>query len=170
MRQNNHKLKLKIYNDLESILHLVNEWKNADEKIVFTNGCFDLMHLGHIDYLSKAADLGTKLVVGLNSDASTHQLKGHTRPITNEKSRAGVLASLFFVNAVVLFNEQTPLNLIQNIKPNVLVKGADYSIENIVGAKEVLDLGGEVKTIEFLEGYSTSAIEAKIIKAHQYFS
>ena len=135
--------------------------------LVFTNGCFDLMHLGHIDYLSKAADLGSKLIVGLNSDSSTNKLKGSTRPITDENSRAGVLAALFFVDAVVLFNEQTPLNLIVNIQPNILVKGADYAIENIVGAKEVLGLGGEVKTIEFLEGYSTSAIEAKIVKAHQ---
>ena len=125
------------------------------------------MHLGHIDYLSKAADLGSKLIVGLNSDSSTHKLKGSTRPITDENSRAGVLAALFFVDAVILFNEQTPLNLIVNIQPNILVKGADYALENIVGSKEVLDLGGEVKTIECLEGYSTSAIEAKIVKAHQ---
>ena len=97
MHQNSQKLRLKIFNDLDSVLPLIKEWQNAGEKIVFTNGCFDLMHLGHIDYLSKASDLGTKLVVGLNSDASTQQLKGPTRPITNEKSRAGVLAGLFFV-------------------------------------------------------------------------
>lgn len=167
MRQNNQKLQYKTFKDLDSALPMINDWRVAGEKIVFTNGCFDLMHLGHIDYLSKAADLGTKLVVGLNSDASTHKLKGPTRPITNEQSRSGVLASLFFVDAVILFSEETPLNLIKNIKPNILVKGADYNIENIVGAKEVLELGGNVKTIEFLEGYSTSAIEAKIVKAHQ---
>ena len=167
MNPNNQKLQHKIFKDLESALPLISEWKNTGEKIVFTNGCFDLMHLGHIDYLSKAANLGSKLIVGLNSDSSTKKLKGSTRPITDENSRAGVLAALFFVDAVVLFNEQTPLNLIVNIQPNILVKGADYAIENIVGSKEVLDLGGEVKTIEFLEGYSTSAIEAKIVKAHQ---
>lgn len=167
MRQNNQKMQHKIFKDLDSALPMINDWRVEGEKIVFTNGCFDLMHLGHIDYLSKAADLGTKLVVGLNSDASTHKLKGPTRPITNEQSRSGVLASLFFVDAVILFSEETPLNLIKNIKPNILVKGADYTIENIVGAKEVLELGGNVKTIEFLAGYSTSAIEAKIVKAHQ---
>jgi len=167
MNPNNQKLQHKIFKDLASSLPLISEWKNNGEKIVFTNGCFDLMHLGHIDYLSKAADLGSKLIVGLNSDSSTNKLKGSTRPITDENSRAGVLAALFFVDAVVLFNEQTPLNLIVNIEPNILVKGADYAIENIVGAKEVLGLGGEVKTIEFLEGYSTSTIEAKIVKAHQ---
>jgi len=167
MKTNNQKLHHKIFKDLASVLPLISEWKNTGEKIVFTNGCFDLMHLGHIDYLSKAADLGSKLIIGLNSDSSTNKLKGSTRPITDENSRAGVLAALFFVDAVVLFNEQTPLNLIINMEPNILVKGADYTIENIVGAKEVLGLGGEVKTIEFLEGYSTSAIEAKIVKTHQ---
>jgi rfaE bifunctional protein nucleotidyltransferase chain/domain len=167
MSQNNQKLQHKIFKNLESALTLISEWKNTGEKIVFTNGCFDLMHLGHIDYLSKAADLGTKLIIGLNSDTSTQQLKGPTRPITDENSRAGVLASLFFVNAVILFSEKTPLDLIINIEPDILVKGADYTIENIVGAKEVLGLGGEVKTIGFLDGYSTSAIEAKIVKAHQ---
>ena len=167
MNPNNQKIQHKIFKGLASVLPLISEWKNNGEKIVFTNGCFDLMHLGHIDYLSKAADLGSKLIVGLNSDSSTNKLKGSTRPITDENSRAGVLAALFFVDAVVLFYEQTPLNLIVNIQPNILVKGADYAIENIVGSKEVLDLGGEVKTIEFLEGYSTSAIEAKIVKAHQ---
>lgn len=167
MSQNNQKLQQKIYKNLESAIPTVNDWKISKEKIVFTNGCFDLMHLGHIDYLSKAADLGTKLIVGLNSDNSTHQLKGPNRPITNQISRAGVLASLFFIDAVILFDEQTPLHLIETIKPNVLVKGADYAIENIVGAKEVLQSGGEVKTLEFLEGYSTSTIEAKIVKAHQ---
>lgn len=167
MSQNSKKLQHKIFKDLASALPTIIEWKNKHEKIVFSNGCFDLMHLGHIDYLAKAADLGTKLVVGLNSDASTHKLKGPNRPITNQISRAGVLASLFFVDAVIIFDDQTPLILIENIKPNVLVKGADYAIDDIVGAKEVLSLGGEVKTIAFLEGYSTSAIETKIVKAHQ---
>ncbi|MEO8794732.1 MAG: D-glycero-beta-D-manno-heptose 1-phosphate adenylyltransferase [Daejeonella sp.] len=151
----------KIYTqtDLLKILHI---WKFKEDKIVFTNGCFDLMHLGHIDYLSKAADLGQRLIVGLNTDESTRKLKGNGRPITDEKSRAAILASLFFVDAVVLFDEETPLDLIKFICPDVLVKGADYTIEQIVGANFVLGSGGSVKTIDFLPGYSTSGIENKI--------
>jgi len=140
----------------------LNMWRLKDQKIVFTNGCFDLLHLGHIDYLSKAADLGNRLVIGLNSDLSTSNLKGPNRPITNEKSRASLLASLFFVDAVVLFDESTPFNLISAVKPDVLVKGADYTIDKIVGADVVLANGGEVKTIEYIDGYSTTAIEQKI--------
>ncbi len=151
----------KIYNqtDLLKTLHI---WKFKEDKIVFTNGCFDLMHLGHIDYLSKAADLGQRLIVGLNTDESIRKLKGNGRPITDEKSRAAILASLFFVDAVVLFDEETPLDLIKFIHPDVLVKGSDYSIEQIVGADFVLQSGGSVKTIDFLPGYSTSGIENKI--------
>ena len=147
---------------LDQLHKFLNMWRLKDHKIVFTNGCFDLLHLGHIDYLSKAADLGTKLVIGLNSDLSTSNLKGPHRPITNEKSRSRLLASLFFVDAVVLFDEPTPLNLITSIKPEVLVKGADYTIDKIVGADVVLANGGDVKTIEYIEGYSTTAIEQKI--------
>ncbi|MBK0382208.1 D-glycero-beta-D-manno-heptose 1-phosphate adenylyltransferase [Pedobacter sp. SD-b] len=167
MVQNLNIIQQKIFfslNDFESQLEI---WKKEKQQLVFTNGCFDIMHLGHVDYLSKAADLGTKLIVGLNSDASTKNLKGPTRPICNQKSRAGLLAALFFVDAVILFDEQTPINLISRILPDVLVKGADYNIDQIVGAKEVLANGGEVKTISFLEGYSTSSIEQKILKAHQ---
>lgn len=160
-------LQHKIFASFPDFSLFLNSWKENGEKIVFTNGCFDIMHLGHVDYLSKAADLGTKLVVGLNSDASNQRLKGPTRPINQEASRAGVLASFFFVDAVVLFDEDTPKNLVQNIMPNVLVKGADYTIDQIVGAKEVLENGGEVKLISFLEGYSTSSIEKRILKAHQ---
>lgn len=160
-------LQHKFFTSFPDFSSLLNSWKKNGDKIVFTNGCFDIMHLGHVDYLSKAADLGTKLVVGLNSDASNQRLKGPTRPINQEASRAGVLASFFFVDAVVLFDEDTPQNLIQHIKPDVLVKGADYTIDQIVGAKEVLENGGEVKLISFLEGYSTSSIEKKILKAHQ---
>lgn len=160
-------LQHKIFASFLDFSLLLNSWKKNGEKIVFTNGCFDIMHLGHVDYLSKAADLGTKLVVGLNSDASTRRLKGITRPIIQEASRAGVLASFFFVDAVILFDEDTPQDIIRNITPDVLVKGADYTIDQIVGAKEVLENGGEVKTISFLEGYSTSSIEKKIVKAHQ---
>ena len=149
----------------EQITLLLNGWRLQNQKIVFTNGCFDLLHLGHIDYLAKAADLGYKLIVGLNSDRSVSGLKGAGRPITNEQSRAGILAALFFVDAVILFDEQTPVNLITKIKPDVLVKGADYSIDQIVGADIVFQNGGEVKTIAYLPGYSTTAIEEKIKNA-----
>lgn len=157
----------KIYHSLIEFEPQKESWKAEKQKLIFTNGCFDILHLGHVYYLSKAADLGTKLIIGLNSDASTKNLKGNTRPICSEKSRAGLLASLFFVDAVILFDEQTPIHLINYILPDILVKGADYTIDQIVGAKEVLTNGGKVETIEFLEGYSTSVIEQKILKAHQ---
>jgi rfaE bifunctional protein nucleotidyltransferase chain/domain len=167
MKSNNQIIKDKFFSSVNDFQTLLDSWKKEKEKIVFTNGCFDIVHLGHVDYLSKAADLGSKLVVGLNSDASTQRLKGVTRPINQEISRAGILASFFFIDAVILFNEDTPLDLIKYILPNVLVKGADYSIDQIVGAKEVLENGGDVVTIKFLDGYSTSLIEQKILKAHQ---
>jgi D-glycero-beta-D-manno-heptose 1-phosphate adenylyltransferase len=147
---------------LDQLRPFLSIWRFKDHKIVFTNGCFDLLHLGHVDYLAKAADCGKKLVIGLNSDASTSRLKGPTRPITDQKSRAYLLASLFFVDAVVLFDEQTPFELIKSIMPDVLVKGADYTIDTIVGADIVLANGGEVKTIDYIDGYSTSEIERKI--------
>lgn len=146
----------------QKLYQMLNIWRFTDQKIVFTNGCFDLLHLGHIDYLSKAADMGNRLIIGLNSDISTTNLKGSSRPITDEVSRASLLASLFFVDAVILFDEETPLNLIAKVKPNVLVKGADYSIDQIVGADLVIASGGIVKTIEYLPGYSTTSIENKI--------
>ena len=167
MKSNNQIIKDKFFSSVNDFQTLLDSWKKEKEKIVFTNGCFDIVHLGHVDYLSKAADLGSKLVVGLNSDASTQRLKGVTRPINQEISRAGILASFFFIDAVILFNEDTPLDLIKYILPNVLVKGADYSIDQIVRAKEVLENGGDVVTIKFLDGYSTSLIEQKILKAHQ---
>lgn len=155
-------LNRKIFSNPEDIQHVLNIWRFTDQKIVFTNGCFDLLHLGHIDYLAKAAGLGNKLVIGLNSDASASGIKGPTRPITDQRSRSAILAALYFVDAVVLFDEPTPFNLIRAIKPDILVKGADYSIDQIVGADLVLARGGEVKTIEYLPGYSTTAIENKI--------
>lgn len=145
--------------ELIPLLHI---WRFKGDKIVFTNGCFDLLHLGHIDYLSKAADLGNRLIIGLNTDLSTKNLKGEGRPITDEKSRASILAALFFVDAVILFDEATPIDLIEFINPDVLVKGADYSIDQIIGADSVINSGGTVKTIQFLPGYSTSTIEEKI--------
>ncbi len=140
----------------------LNIWRLLEKKIVFTNGCFDLLHLGHIDYLSKAADMGERLIIGLNSDASTSALKGPSRPIIDQYSRSIMLASFSFVDAVIIFDDPTPLQLIEWIKPDVLVKGADYTIDQIVGSDLVLQYGGDVKTIEYLSGYSTSAIEKKI--------
>jgi rfaE bifunctional protein nucleotidyltransferase chain/domain len=146
----------------EELRAILNIWRLLEKKIVFTNGCFDLLHLGHIDYLSKAADLGDKLVIGLNSDVSTSALKGPGRPIIDQYSRSIMLASLSFVDAVILFDEPTPLELIGQVRPDILVKGADYSVDQIVGADLVLDYGGDVQTIEYLSGYSTTNIEKKI--------
>jgi rfaE bifunctional protein nucleotidyltransferase chain/domain len=147
---------------IEELRANLNIWRLLEKKIVFTNGCFDLLHLGHIDYLSKAADLGDKLVIGLNSDASTAALKGPSRPIIDQYSRSIMLSSLSFVDAVILFDDPTPLELIAQIRPDVLVKGADYTVDQIVGSDLVLGYGGDVQTIEYLSGYSTSSIEKKI--------
>ncbi len=142
----------------------VAEWKAKGERVVFTNGCFDLLHLGHVDYLEKAKKLGDRLVVGLNTDDSVSRFKGPSRPIQDENSRARVLAALQSVDLLVFFNEDTPLNLISELLPAVLVKGSDYLAENIVGADVVKKAGGEVRTITFVPGYSTSAIVEKIKK------
>jgi len=147
---------------LSSLKTQVKEWKSEGKKVVFTNGVFDLVHIGHLTYLSKAAELGDKLIIGLNSDSSVKRIKGESRPINDQNSRAALLASFFFVDAVVLFEDDTPMNLISTLLPDVLIKGADYSIENIVGAKEVIANGGEVKTITFVDGYSSTSIIQKI--------
>jgi len=139
---------------------MVGRWK--EKKVVFTNGVFDLVHIGHITYMAKAAELGDKLIIGLNSDASVKRIKGPSRPVNDQANRAALLAALFFVDAVVVFEEDTPFNLISSLLPDILVKGADYAIENIVGAKEVIANGGEVKTINFVEGYSSTSIIKKI--------
>ncbi len=157
----NEIIKAKIM-DETSFLKIRNGYRLLSKKLVFTNGCFDLLHRGHIDYLSKAASLGDYLVVAINSDASVQKLKGKNRPIADEKSRAEIMASLFFVDAVIIFDDDTPLRLIKLIKPDLLIKGADYTISTIVGADEVIANGGNVNTIQFLEGYSTSLIEKKI--------
>ena len=149
----------------ESLAEQVKKWHKAGEKIVFSNGCFDLIHRGHIDYLAKAADMGTKLVLGLNADASVSKLKGPHRPIQDEQSRQFILSALAFVDAVTLFDEETPYELIKLVQPDVLVKGSDYKPENIVGYDVVMAKGGEVKTIDYIEGYSTSGIEKKIKSA-----
>jgi rfaE bifunctional protein nucleotidyltransferase chain/domain len=142
----------------------VAEWKSRGEKVVFTNGCFDIIHLGHVDYLERARDLGSKLVVGVNTDNSVSRFKGPGRPVQNEDSRARVLASFQFVDLVVPFNEDTPLELISELVPDVLVKGSDYLAENIVGADVVKRGGGKVVTMDFVNGYSTTAVIEKIKK------
>lgn len=141
---------------------LIKQWKDSGEKIVFTNGCFDIIHQGHIDYLAKAADLGTKLFIGVNTDNSVSRIKGPTRPIQDENSRLMILAAMEFTDAVILFDEDTPLKLIERIIPHVLVKGSDYKAEDIVGYEVVTSHGGRVETLDFLEGYSTTAIEKRI--------
>ena len=146
---------------LEELLLKLPTWKR-EGKIVFTNGCFDILHLGHLDYLGKASELGHKLIVGLNNDASVKRLKGASRPINNEQARAMMLVKLAIVDAVVLFEEDTPYELIQRIVPNVLVKGSDYRVEEIVGHDIVLGNGGSVIPIDLLEGYSTTSIIEKM--------
>jgi D-glycero-beta-D-manno-heptose 1-phosphate adenylyltransferase len=142
-------------------------WRLQEKKIVFTNGCFDLLHLGHIEYLAKAADFGGALIVGLNSDISVRIIKGHHRPINDEHSRAMVLASLSFVDAIVLFNEETPYELIKVIQPDILIKGNDYKVEEISGYDIVQSKGGEIITIDLTKGYSTTKIEERIIRLHK---
>lgn len=155
----------KITNLSEACLRIQN-WQASGEKVVFTNGCFDIVHLGHIDYLEKARTKGQKLVVALNTDASVRQLKGEKRPIVTENARARMMASFEFVDLVILFSEETPQKLIETLKPDVLVKGSDYEVSNIVGADFVLGRGGKVETIDLVEGYSTTNIIQKIKEAY----
>jgi D-glycero-beta-D-manno-heptose 1-phosphate adenylyltransferase len=136
-------------------------YRAQNKKIVFTNGCFDLLHIGHVRYLEQAKSLGDILIVGINSDASVKQLKGPTRPIQNESDRAEILASLKAVDHTVIFTEETPLRLIQEVKPNLLVKGGDWKIPQIVGSDFVLANGGEVKSLQFIDGRSTTSIIEK---------
>lgn len=136
----------------------------AGKKIVFTNGCFDVLHYGHVDYLQKAKELGDILVIGLNSDSSVKQLKGETRPINPEWARAGVLSALEAVDFVIIFPEETPKNLIDSILPDILVKGGDYSIDKIVGADTVQKNGGKVITIDFVEGFSSTNTIQKMLQ------
>ena len=147
---------------LQALKSRVKNWKSGNEKIVFTNGCFDILHKGHLEVLAKTADLGNRLIIGLNSDSSIKNLKGENRPIVDENSRAILLAALSFVDAVVLFSEQTPLNLIAEIKPDILAKGGDYKITEIVGHEVVQQNGGEVITIPLIEGFSSTNIIDKI--------
>jgi rfaE bifunctional protein nucleotidyltransferase chain/domain len=147
--------------DRTALEPLLAQWRTEKRPIVFTNGCFDLLHLGHVDYLEKARHLGGALVVGLNTDASVSCLKPG-RPLQDEMSRARILASLLFVDAVVLFDEPTPLALIELIKPDILVKGDDYAVSGIVGHELVLENGGQVLTVPLVAGYSTTRIVERI--------
>ena len=148
--------------DLSGLQHQLSRWRLLGKTVAFTNGCFDILHQGHIASLSDAAREADFLIVGLNSDASTRRLKGESRPINNQSARATVMASLLMVDAVILFEEDTPLNLINAIRPDVLVKGGDYTLEQIVGAKEVIEAGGRVVINPIVPGFSTTGIIEKI--------
>jgi rfaE bifunctional protein nucleotidyltransferase chain/domain len=148
--------------DWDAAARKVREWQALGETVVFTNGCFDLLHYGHLHYLAQARDLGQRLVLGLNSAASVSRLKGPHRPINDEYTRIWQMASLQFIDAVVTFEEDTPWNLLQALQPDILVKGGDYAPESIVGADIVQGRGGKVMTLPFVEGYSTTSIEQKI--------
>jgi len=152
----------KIFINAEAFELLLQQWKQEGCQLVFTNGCFDLVHRGHIDSLAKAAELGDRLIVGLNSDQSVKLLKGENRPLIDQQSRAVLLASMLMVDAVVLFDEETPYELIRSIQPDVLVKGSEYQIEEIAGSDIVLASGGRVERIDLTEGFSTSDLIQKI--------
>ena len=155
----------KIHNKIqtwEALLETITDWRSKGYKIVFTNGCFDLLHYGHIHYLAEARDLGDKLIVGMNSAASVRRLKGEHRPINDELTRQHLLAALEPVDAAVVFEEDTPLDLIKMVMPDVLVKGGDWQPHQIVGSDVVLANGGEVRSLPYLEGYSTTNIEQRI--------
>ena len=159
-----NQLKEKIVSQNQALKEL-KTWREKNKKIVFTNGCFDIIHPGHIDYLSQARDLGDMLVLGLNTDQSVRRLnKGLNRPINDERTRAYVLAGLASVDLIVFFDEETPYNLIKLLQPNVLVKGQDYEVEKIIGFDILKENGGQVITIPFLDGYSTSNLIKKIIE------
>lgn len=152
----------KVMTSAEQLAERVDFWKSTGKKIVFTNGCFDLIHIGHVLYLESAAMLGDVLIVGLNSDISVRRLKGSGRPINDQMNRSCVLAALSSVDAVIVFEEDDPLRLITEICPDILVKGGDWKPEQIVGSDFVVKNGGEVKSLQFVDGYSTTSIEKKI--------
>ncbi len=159
LQLNNFKHKLQ---NSDELILTVAKWKELGLKVVFTNGCFDLLHPGHVDYLVKASALGNKLVLALNTDASVQKLKGLSRPIQSQEARAFILSAFSFIDALTFFDEDTPLALIQMLQPDILVKGADYNINSVVGADDVIKNGGSVVLLPYLENYSTSAIEKKI--------
>ena len=156
-----NKINNKIF-DLELLMKKIEKWRSENKKIVFTNGCFDLIHLGHIEILARSSDFGDKLIIGVNSDLSIKKLKGENRPIIQQSSRIRQLSALEFVDAVVLFDEETPIKLIETIKPDVITKGGDYTAKNIVGNEVVSKKNGEVVIIPLTRGYSTTSILNKI--------
>lgn len=149
---------------LKDNIEIINRIKAERKKIVFTNGCFDLLHVGHIRYLAQAKRLGDFLIIGLNSDSSVKELKGEDRPINSFEDRATLLSAIESVDLVIMFEEQTPENLIKDIVPDILVKGGDYNIEDIVGYQTVMQNGGQVKTLSFYDGYSSTNYINKIKK------
>ena len=149
--------------DRTEITEIINKWRVDHKTIVFTNGCFDIIHRGHVEYLRKAKLLGDILIVGLNSDASVRRIKGEPRPYQDESDRAAILDVMEMVDLVLIFDEDTPLDLISKLKPDILVKGGDYDSHSIVGANEVESWGGSVKIIPFLKGYGTSKLVEKIL-------
>lgn len=151
----------------DEIRQIREKLKKENKKVVFTNGCFDILHSGHVDYLNKAKDMGDVLIVGINSDSSVKRIKGEKRPILSEKERAFIVSNLKSVDYVTFFYEDTPKEIIEELIPDILVKGADWSIENIVGRDTVEAHGGEVKTIEFVNDQSTSKIITKIIENYK---
>jgi len=150
---------------LDTLQQTLQKWRAAGERIVFTNGCFDLLHYGHLHYLAQARDLADRLVVGLNSADSVRRLKGPHRPINDELTRTHTLASLEMVDAIIVFDTDTPLNLIETLQPDILVKGGDWKPAQIVGSEGVLARGGQVLSLPFVDGYSTTNIEQKIRNA-----
>ncbi len=149
--------------DITEAQKIISKWRNDQKIIVFTNGCFDIIHRGHVEYLRKAKLLGDMLIVGLNSDVSVRRIKGKPRPYQDEQDRAAILNAMKMVDMIVIFDEDTPLELICELKPNVLVKGGDYDSQSIVGAIEMEGWGGSVKIIPFLKGYGTSKLVEKIL-------
>ena len=149
---------------LKDNIEIINRIKAERKKIVFTNGCFDLLHVGHVRYLAQAKKLGDFLIIGLNSDSSVKELKGEDRPINSFEDRATLLSAIESVDLVIMFEEQTPENLIKDIVPDILVKGGDYNIEDIVGYQTVIQNGGQVKTLSFYDGYSSTNYINKIKK------
>ena len=148
--------------DWDTLASSVKHWQSKGEKVVFTNGCFDLLHYGHIHYLAEARELGDKLIVAMNSAASVKRLKGEHRPINDELTRQYLLAALEFVDAVVVFEEDDPFNLIELILPDILVKGGDWQPHQIIGSDVVLANGGRVQSLPYIDGYSTTNLEKKI--------
>ena len=155
------KINNKIF-DLQLLMKKIEKWRSENKKIVFTNGCFDLIHLGHIEILARSSDFGDKLIIGVNSDLSIKKLKGANRPIIQESSRIRQLSALEFVDAVILFDEETPIKLIESIKPDVITKGGDYTAKNVIGNEVVSQKNGEVVIIPLTQGFSTTSILNKI--------